>query len=279
MITPHRLLRRFALPAAVVMAAAAFSLIVPPRTVLAQDHGQPGPEEIQKKIREIEKLMKKAEESLARSTHTRESAKQAARRVEELLDEKARDQTGKSSDQLRKEAKDGSSESAEALRKLTEEARTEAAAASAEMARLLRQGEGSAREATEGVRKLIEKTKESGKEASAAMEWLLTNAVSRDGGRGGGSKPPLQQKPEGQGGDKPKDGENKPKQPKEVAKPPESDRDPKRRARDEQWLATLPPQVRRAYESRDWDAIPVKWRSLLREWTKKMNDELDAGRR
>jgi len=41
------------------------------------------------------------------------------------------------------------------------------------------------------------------------------------------------------------------------------------------WLAELPPEVRRAYESRDWDAIPVKWRAILRAWTKKMADELE----
>jgi hypothetical protein len=33
--------------------------------------------------------------------------------------------------------------------------------------------------------------------------------------------------------------------------------------------------VRRAYESKDWDAIPAKWRGILRVWTKKMADELE----
>jgi hypothetical protein len=46
----------------------------------------------------------------------------------------------------------------------------------------------------------------------------------------------------------------------------------------EVWLAELPPEVRRAYESKDWDAIPAKWRGILRDWTKKMADELEQER-
>lgn len=42
------------------------------------------------------------------------------------------------------------------------------------------------------------------------------------------------------------------------------------------WIATLPPQVREAYESNDWDAIPPRWRRLLQLWTKKLAEELDA---
>ena len=142
--------------AALVAAAAAFLLLVPaPRAMAQEGGGPPSPEEVQEKIREIEKLMKKAEEALARSTSSRQNAADAARRLEELLDEKAREQTGKSSDQLREEAKQGSTSSAEALKKLTEEARSDAAKAGSEMERVLGQGGGSTREAVEGVRKLL----------------------------------------------------------------------------------------------------------------------------
>lgn len=36
--------------------------------------------------------------------------------------------------------------------------------------------------------------------------------------------------------------------------------------------------MRHAYESKDWDAIPAKWRGILRAWTLKMADELEERR-
>lgn len=39
------------------------------------------------------------------------------------------------------------------------------------------------------------------------------------------------------------------------------------------WLAELPPQIRRAYETQSWDEIPAKWRDLLREWTRRQAEE------
>jgi hypothetical protein len=243
--------------------------------------GPPSPEEVQEKIREIEKLMKKAEEALARSPSSRQDAGDAARRLEELLDEKAREQTGKSSDQLREEAKQGSTSSAEALKKLTEEARSDAAKAGSEMERVLGEGGGSTREAAEGVRKLLEKTKESGKEAGAGIEWLLKNAVSSSssGGGGGGEKPKPEEKPKDPSGEKPENGDPNNEKPQEVANPPKSDQEPPRNEKFVRWIAELPPQVRRAYESRDWDALPVTWRGLLRAWTKQMAYQLENGRR
>jgi len=282
MNTRNKIVRTIGRPALLALSAAAFSLIAPAPTACAQEGGPPSPEEIQQKIREIEKLMKKAEQALARSTASRESAEKAARRLEELLNEKAQEQTGKSSEQLRKEAKEGSSASAEALRKLTEEARSEAAEASAGMAGLLGEGGNSTREASEGVRKLIEKTMESGKEAGDGIQWLLKNAVSSSSSGGGGGqshKPPMKEPKPEKPGEEPKDGEKKEEKPSETAKPPKSDRDPPRNEKFVRWIADLPPQVRRAYESRDWDAIPVKWRSIMRDWTKKMADELDQERR
>lgn len=43
-------------------------------------------------------------------------------------------------------------------------------------------------------------------------------------------------------------------------------------------MAQLPPQVRKAYETGEWDAIPPRWRTLIRQWTKKMAEELEQGR-
>jgi len=283
-ITTKRPARRTAL--VLTVAALAF-FVAPLSTARAQEHGPPSPEEVQEKIRAIEKLMKQAEEALARSTSSRETAQEAARRLEELLEEKAQEQTGSSADELRKQAKSGSAEAAEALRRLTEEARSDAAKASSEMTRMLEEGGGSTRKATEGVRKLLEKTKKSGEQAGEGIEWLLKNAVSSGGRNSGSGKPDKPsdeeggEKPkDGDQGKKPEDGEKKPENPSEVAKPPESDLDPPREdAKVERWKAELPPQVRRAYESRDWDAIPPKWRSLLRAWTKKMADDLEKGRR
>ena len=45
------------------------------------------------------------------------------------------------------------------------------------------------------------------------------------------------------------------------------------------WLAELPPQVRRAFETRSWDDIPPKWRESLRLWTLKMAEDLEQDRR
>ena len=162
--------------------ATAFVLLAPAPRALAQEGGPPSPEEIQKKVVEIEQAMKKAEEALARSTSGKHSADDAARRIEKLLEEKAKAQTGKSCDQLRKEARAGSEESAEALARLTREAQSEAAKAGAGIEKLLDESGGSTREASDGVRKLIESTCDSGREAKKGIEWLLEHAVTSGSG-------------------------------------------------------------------------------------------------
>jgi hypothetical protein len=39
------------------------------------------------------------------------------------------------------------------------------------------------------------------------------------------------------------------------------------------WLAGLPPQIRQSYESGSWDEVPPRWRTVLREWTKRMAED------
>lgn len=144
---------------------------------LAQDGQGPDPQQIEQKVREVEQLMKKAEQALARSTDTR-NAETAAKRLEELLDEKAREQVGKSADQLREDAAAGSAEASKALERLMREARSETAKAASKMQRLLRDGDRSARDASAGMRKLLEETRRCGEQAHDGIEWLLENAVS-----------------------------------------------------------------------------------------------------
>lgn len=258
-------LRALAASFAVPLAAVVFS----PAVASAQDEGgPPSPEDVRKKVVEIEKLMKQAEDSLSRSLDST-SAEARAKRAAKLLDERARETTGKSADELRKLAESGAKDAAETLRRLTEESQ--------------RSAEG----ATEGVRRLLEETKQGGQGASAGIRWILEKAVQQ-------SKRPGQQSPSPQ---PPKDGHDpQGKDPKKDPKSPEESKDPKDRQtsddppppsdrekprdpRFEKWFAELPPQVRKAYETQDWDSVPPKWREMLRAWTKRMADDLEKERK
>ena len=270
MSTARRPAVRTMFAAASLAALAAFAA---PRA-LAQEGGDapPDADEIRKKVIEIERLMKGAEEALAKSTNTRAAAEKAAEAAEKLLDEKAQKETGKSAEQLRDETRSGSKEAKEALERLTKAAQEEARRAAEAMTAL---GGQRAEQAGEGVKKLLEKVKGEGEGAASGIQWLLDNAVQHGGG-GGGQKPPPKQ------GDDPKD--KKPEgqeEPKDTARtpPPESPREKPRIPEDQQWYAELPAQVKKAYDTQDWDSIPPRWRELLREWTKKMAEELETERR
>ena len=58
----------------------------------------------------------------------------------------------------------------------------------------------------------------------------------------------------------------------------ESDAGDARAKQEDAWLADLPPQVRKAYETKDWDAIPRRWRRLVRAWTMKLAREIEQQR-
>lgn len=228
----------------------------------------PSPEEMKQKVIEIEKLMKKAEEALARSVDSKDPEK-AAKEMEKIFDEQARKQTGKSGEDLRKEAASGSSEAAEAIRKIMEESKKASAGASEE------------------IKKLLEETKQGGQGASAGIEWLLKQVKSGGGGSGGGSggggggkdpkEKPEEKKPDGDKKDDPKD--KKDEQKDKGPKPPESNKERPRNPQFEAWYASLPPQVKQAYDAQDWDSIPPQFRSIVREWTKKMAEEQDKERK
>src|SRR5262245_2121241 len=126
-------MRRHRLAAALAFAGA----LSVPALAHAQEGGGPDMEEVKKKILEIEKLMKSAEESLARSTDTRSAAERSAEAAKKLLEQKAKEQTGKSCDELRKEAESGSQQAKETLERLTKEAQKEAEQAAKKMTDIL----------------------------------------------------------------------------------------------------------------------------------------------
>jgi hypothetical protein len=257
--------------------ALAGALLVP-AIARAQD-AEPDPEEVKKKIVEIEKLMKGAEEALARSTDTRSAAERSAEAAKKLLDQKAREETGKSAEDLRKEAENGSQQAKETLERLTKAAQKEAEDAAKKLTEILGGNGGGASGgsggSSAGIKELIEKIKGDGKGASERMEWLLK--LTRPGqGRSqprpdqSGQPDKQENKPDPQKPDKKKPEEKKPES---SQKKPESKTEPPRSPEFVQWVAELPPQVRRAVESQDWDSIPPKWREMLRDWTKKMAEE------
>jgi len=230
---------------------------------LAQEGGPPSPEDLKQKVLEIDRLMKQAEEALIRSLAERDAGKRTAEAIEKLLEQKAQDAAGKSAEQLRKEAEKGSAEAKETLQKLLTESQSEVSRMTAEQIRaIIEKAGGTSESAGESVRKMLEKIREQTQGAGEGIKWILENATTHSHQR----QPPKEE-PKGEPEGKEK-GEEKPPQTVEPPKSPEGKR----------WFAQLPPQVRKAYETQDWDSIPPRWRSILRAWTIKMAAELDKGR-
>jgi hypothetical protein len=260
-------------------AAAAFAAaLLVPALARAQDQ-PPDPEEVKKKILEIERLMKSAEQSLARSTDTRSAAEKSAEAAKKILDERAKKETGKSAEELKKLAESGSQEAAKKLEELTKAANEEAQEAAKKMTEVLGGGSagagGGSSGSGKGIREIIEKIKGDGQGASAGIKWLLDKTRTTQGppqGGGGGEEKDRQKQPDAPDPRKPDE------KPKSDDKKPESKTEPPRTPQFEQWYAELPAQVRKAYDSQDWDSIPPKWREMLKEWTKKMADELEKER-
>jgi hypothetical protein len=259
-----------------------------PSFAIAQEEG-PSPDEIKEKILEIERLMKGAEESLARSTDTRSAADRAAEAARKILDQKAKQETGKSSEELRKEAEGGSKEAKETLERLTKSANEEAKEAARRISEVLDGGQsggqgggasGASGGSSRGIRELIEKIKGDGQGASQGIKWLLEKSSQKKSGPGH-PKDEKEKKPKQPDAPDPKKPEDKKPEdkPPEGDKRPESKKEPPRNPDFEQWIAELPPQVRKAYETEDWDSIPPKWREMLKEWTRKMAEELEENRR
>jgi hypothetical protein len=259
-------------------AAAAFvAAVLASAPARAQDEAPPSPEEMKKKVLEIERLMKGAEESLARSTDTRTAEERAAAAAKKILEDKAKQETGKTPEQLRKEAAAGSAEAKATIERLTKAADDEAKKACEKMEQVLNGGAGASGGAGEGVRKLLENMKGQGEGASKGIQWFLTKLKSGGKGGGRGDDPGEQPKAEERkpDGEKPKNPEKKddPNQPLSGKKKPDEKTEPPHTPDFEQWIAELPPQVRKAYETQDWDSIPPKWRDMIRAWAEKMSKE------
>lgn len=232
-----------------VLTAAVFVSSTP---ASAQDQPEPSQDEMKAKVREIDRLMRQAEEALVASLSAAEKSKLSEQAIEKLLDEKAKSSTGKSAEELRKLAESGSEEASTTLKKLMQESSEAVSRMTVEKLReMLDQAGGSSGKAGEGVRKILEDTKDSSQGVIESIQWVLDQAKAKQE-----QQPPKKEEP---------------KKPQSKTEPP---KDPK----GEIWVAQLPPQIRKAYESQDWDSIPPKWRAVLRAWTKKMASELEKSR-
>jgi hypothetical protein len=229
----------------------AASLLASASTARAQDETPPpSQDEMKAKVREIDRLMRQAEEALVASLSAAEKAKLSDQAMSKLLDEKARSSTGKSADELRKLAESGSEEAGTTLKQLMKESSESVSRMTVEKLReVLDQAGGASGGAGAGVRKLLDETKDSSQGVTETLQWVLDQA-----------KATKKDKPE-----------KEPQKPESKTEPP---KDPK----GEIWVAQLPPQIRKAYESQDWDSIPPRWRTVLRAWTKKMASELEKSR-
>lgn len=250
---PSRRLRFGSLALGACLALTSFS-----SAALAQDAGHegPSPEEVKEKIVEIEKLMKDSEQLLAGAIDSRDPSKRSAELIKKLINEKAGGEDA--ADEMRKLAEQGSKEAQEKIAKLTEEATQEA---TRRMKKLLESTGG----ASGGIKKMLDSGRDQSDETGKKIEWILDNVKSSGGGSGKKKKP------------KPKDEKEK-QQEKEKPKPQSHRLDQPQSPQFDAWLAELPPQVRKAYESRDWDSIPPRWRHILRAWTKKMAEKLEKDR-
>ena len=149
-------------------------------------------------------------------------------------------------------------------------------------------------EAKKAIDDLLDESRKNGRQATKLMGDIVKNAPRKPGGGGGGDD--QSHEPKDDPKDKPKDGEElsekDPKNSKDgdpestEEKKDQTPGDPKkpRSAKDKpsdpdlakEWLATLPPEVRKAFENRDWDSIPPKWREKIRKYMKELA-ETDSG--
>ena len=125
--------------------------------------------------------------------------------------------------------------------------------AAGEIKKLLEKAGKSSGSASEGIRKILAGSKKSAEDVSKGIEWVLENATKKQ------SSKPKKKEPSSQ-------------------KPPDKIEEPKDPKGNKRWIAQLPDQIRKAYESKDWDSIPPKWRRLIRAWTKKMATDLEKDR-
>jgi len=156
---------------------------------------------------------------------------------------------------------------------------------------------GETAEKMEAARKALDdmlgESRKSGQEASKLMGDIVKNAPRKPGGGGGDDqdhKP--KDDPKEQPGDEDEVDEKDPQNSKKGEPEPNEKQkdepvtDPKKPVSEKdkpadpdlarEWLATLPPEVRKAFENRDWDSIPPKWREKIRKYMKELA-ETDSG--
>jgi len=151
-------------------------------------------------------------------------------------------------------------------------------------------GEG-AEKARQALDDLLRQGRKSGQDAVDKMTEILKKAPRRGGGGGGGSqkqqepepnRPGEQEKPEeldpGNSGD-PKDDQESPDEPRSKAEdPPEAKKDPPAEPDPRKdWLALLPPELRKKYQNKNWEEIPRKWKEFLEEYARRLA-ELESSR-
>jgi hypothetical protein len=145
-----------------------------------------------------------------------------------------------------------------------------------------------AEKAKEAIDDLLKEAKKDGEAATSLMGDIVKNAPQRKGGGGGGHDKD-QKEPSKQEDEKIKEDEKKVDK-KDPKNSKDGDPETKEKSKDEptglkkkpksetgdksdpdplkDWVASLPPEVRKAFENRDWDKIPPKWREVIREYMK-----------
>jgi hypothetical protein len=151
------------------------------------------------------------------------------------------------------------------------------------------EGAAAAGKVREEIDKLLKGSGENGRKASEKMIEILENAPQQSGGGGGQEEQPpdseaerkrkeQEQKveerdPQNTGEGDPMNGEKREEQPGDPSakKPPQADPDkPSEPDPNADWLANLPEQVRQAYLNGEWEVIPLRWRRMIEEYTKKV---------
>jgi len=147
-----------------------------------------------------------------------------------------------------------------------------------------------AEEAGRAIDDLLNESRKSGEEATDLMAEIVKNAPRRPGGGGGGEEHQQQPKdgekeepsdqsevdekdPKNSKDGEPESDQKKEGEPETGKKKPESKKDePSDPDLEKEWLAGLPPEVRKDFENRNWDEIPPKWREIIRKYMKELAD-------
>lgn len=151
----------------------------------------------------------------------------------------------------------------------------------------------------QAIEELLDQSRNSGSDAAKKMIEIIENAPQGSGG-GGGGESDAQRKPEDASEDArrkaeeeklenrdPQNAGGEPKSPRESKEESESEDRTKPQSETgeeatpdpaKEFLPRLPPEVRQAYENRDWQRIPARWREYVEEYAKRLA-EAESSRR